>query len=87
MSPEVVKLAYRCIINYMGGDIGKFNELVAKAMEIYKSEGNICECGSKLINATYRHGKEKCSVKLCTNCGQVFKDGEKLMKIRRVKVC
>ena len=87
MSPEVAKYCKRAIIDYLAGNMDEFKRLVSIAMEIYKQQENVCECGTMLIEGKIRHGKEKIDIMLCTSCGQVYKDGEKLMRIRGKKVC
>lgn len=89
MSPEVAKYCKRAIIDYLAGNMDEFTRLVSIAMEIYKQQENVCECGTMLIEGKMKHGKEKCSIKLCTVCGQVYRNGEKFRKcnVRRVNKC
>ena len=70
MSPEVVKLAYRCIIDYLGGDIDRYNKLINEAMRI----SNIISCPHcKNAMIEGRKGKTKEKIMLCTNCGYIEK--------------
>ncbi|WDU82295.1 hypothetical protein [Caloramator sp. Dgby_cultured_2] len=88
MSPEAAKLAYRAIIDYLGGNMKKYKELVNKAMAIYK-QSFMCECGEVLIEGILKRGKIEIDIMLCTHCGQVYLNGEKFRKcnVRRVNKC
>ncbi|MDO6355129.1 hypothetical protein Q3V94_13625 [Caloramator sp. CAR-1] len=87
MHPEAIKYTACAIVDLLANDLIRFKINAEKAAKIHKQQSNICECGMVLIEGKMKHGKDKISIKLCTVCGQVYKDGEKLMKIRRVKVC
>ena len=86
MSPEVAKYCKRAIIDYLAGNMEEFKKLTSKAMAMYKRIYT-CECGTMLIKGALRHGKEKIDIMLCINCGQVYKEGEKLMRIRGRRKC
>ncbi|WP_027309412.1 hypothetical protein [Caloramator sp. ALD01] len=70
MSPEVARLAYRAIIDYMGGDIKRYNNLINEAMRI----SNIISCPhcrNAMIEG--RKGKTKEKIMICTHCGYIEK--------------
>lgn len=86
MSPEVAKYCKRAIIDYLAGNMDEFRRLTSIAMAMNK-QVYTCECGEVLIEGDLRHGKDKDKILLCTRCGQVYKEGEKLMRIRGKRLC
>lgn len=70
MSPEVAKLAWRAIIDYLGGDRERYNNLVSEAMRI--SNIITCpKCRQAMIEG--KNGKTKEKILLCTKCGYIEK--------------
>lgn len=73
MNQEVAKLAWRAIIDYLGGDIERYNELVNEAMRI--SNIITCpKCRQAMIEG--KKGKTKEKILLCTKCGYIEKQKE-----------
>lgn len=56
MSPEVAKLAKRAIIDYMAGNLGEFQRLVSKAIELHKNIDRLVKCKYK-INGNWIEAK------------------------------
>lgn len=73
MNPEVVKLAYRCIIDYLGGDMNQFNKLINEAMRISNIITCPC-CNNAMVEG--KKGKTKEKILLCTKCGYIEKQKE-----------
>lgn len=70
MSPEVVKLVTRCVIDYLGGRQEEFNRLVEKAMII--NGQTICpECKAAMAYGRMGTKRNMRIVKVCTTCGYV----------------
>ena len=74
MTDEALKYCMRGIVQYLNGNVVKFNKLINKAMKIHK--GTLCECGKALVQC--RYGRK--SAKLCTSCGKVWINGEVVKK-------
>lgn len=79
MSPDEIKLLYRAIINFIAGDMKKYKELINKTKGLDKKY-YFCECGEALILGTLKRGKVEIDIMLCTNCGQIYLNGEKFRK-------
>lgn len=71
MSPEVIKYCKRAIIDYMAGDLEKYEALVNKAIEMSK-QGLCQNCGNILSTCKYGHKGNKQTAKICMKCGQVY---------------
>lgn len=73
MSPEVAKLAFRAVIDYLDGDINKYLNLTHKAMR-YNGEITCHNCGGVQIpcrvgyKGNWKHGY------ICLGCGQIMID-------------
>lgn len=75
MTPEVAKLAYRAVIDYLGGNFEEYLRLTKLAMS--HNEEMTCEnCGGVQIpcrvgqKGNMRHGY------ICTDCGQIMANGQ-----------
>ncbi|MCX7905003.1 MAG: hypothetical protein N2486_10910 [Caloramator sp.] len=75
MSPEVAKLAYRAIIDYLGGDIERYNKLINEAMRISNIITCPC-CNNAMVEG--KKGKTKEKIMLCTKCGNIKREGEQV---------
>lgn len=78
MTSESINLAYRAIIDYLGGHTEDFKELATKAMVISGKE--VCTCGGEVIACKYGHKKHYNKAKVCTSCGTVYLDGKKIWR-------
>jgi transcription elongation factor Elf1 len=77
MSPEVGKLAYRAIINYLGGQKDRYVHLIRKAM-LLNGFLTCPHCHSLMV--TCRVGlKIKSDAILCTSCGYLEKKEEEMV--------
>lgn len=74
MTDKALEYCARGIIQYLDGNMDKFNLLVDKAMKIHTD--TLCECGKALIQCRYG-GKR---TELCTECGKLWKNGEMVRK-------
>lgn len=83
MSPEVAKLAYRCIINCLGGRKEEFERLVHLAMQL-NGELTCKHCGGLLVSCRYGSKKNKKSGYFCTTCGQIESEGIVIKEGKRV---
>ena len=74
MTPEVAKLAYRAVIDYLGGNAEEYKRLTRLAMQ--HNEEMTCEyCGGVQLpcrvgqKGSWKHGY------ICMDCGQVTVNG------------
>lgn len=83
MSPEVQRLAFRCIIDCMAGQEDEFNRLVRIAMKL-NGELTCKHCGGLLVSCRYGSKKNKKSGYFCTMCGQIESEGIVIKNGKRV---
>lgn len=74
MTGKALEYCARGIVQYLDGNVDKFNKLINKAMKFYKE--TLCECGKALIRCRYG-GKR---AELCTSCGRLWINGEVVRK-------
>lgn len=74
MSPEVVKLVTRCVIDYLGGRQEEFDRLINKAMRL-NGELACGNCNGSYIPCRFGTKGNMKSGYICVECGQLISDG------------
>lgn len=88
MNPELVQYCGQAIINYLGGNIKRFNRLKEQAMGIYlvETNKNFCsQCGELMVRAKIKNKHYSENVYICTSCGLVH--GKRVANVRGYRAC
>lgn len=75
MSPEVAKYCKRAIIDYMAGNLGEFERLVNKAVEINKNIDKLVRCKYKINGEWVQARIDFTSGKIYSLDGMVLRGG------------
>lgn len=75
MTPEVAKLAYRAVIDYLGGNFEEYKRLTRMAMK-HNDEMTCNHCGGLQVPCKVGTKGNMKKGYLCTDCGRVIIGGQ-----------